>query len=165
MLPMLYGILAAWVLTGAMCVLLLSKFTALGVWTMLILSSLFILCAVIPATSRAAWQYSNMRRYHSAEYFYDLGNRVEVTKAIHRFEQRANKALWAWVKRHMLKPTMNGAFLCYLVAVTESAQWVRSLWVFVAFLLLIVAVEVSTWVMLLVARKISYDKYGNLKNN
>ena len=68
-LPMLYGILSGWIIGGGISIALLLKYSGIGLQTMILASSALILMAVIPALARGAWVYSNLRLYHTAEYF------------------------------------------------------------------------------------------------
>lgn len=165
LLPLFYGILAAWIIAGGLGVALLAQYSHLTVMTMVMVSSAIVLMAVIPSLMRAAWVYSNLRRYHTAEYFYNLGNGVEKAKAIARFERRVNKAVNAWISRYMLRPVFNCVVVSYLLLVVQSGEWLTSLWILPAMLVVVIAVEIGLWTMLFSARKLCYDNYGNLKNN
>lgn len=162
---MLYGILAAWFIASGLSIALLAKYSNLSVMTMVVVSSALLLMAILPSIMRATWVYSNLRRYHTAEYFYNLGNGVERDKAITRFEKRVNKAVYAWVRRNFFGSVFNVTVVAYLLLVVQSGEWVRSLWIIPAILIMVLAVEIGVWTMLFAARKLSYDKYGNLKNN
>lgn len=164
-LPMLYGILAAWLVGGGIGVALLAKYSHLSVLTMILVASALILMAVVPSIMRATWVYSNLRRFHTAEYFYNLGNGVERKKAMSRFEQKVNKAVNAWISRIILRPVFNTVIIGYLLLVVQSGSWLSSLWVIAAMLIVVIAIEIALWTMLITARNLSYDKYGNLKNN
>ncbi|GEM_PF-4258415 len=163
-LPMLYGILSGWIIGGGISIALLLKYSGIGLQTMILASSALILMAVIPALARGAWVYSNLRRYHTAEYFYNLGNGLELTKAIAQFERRVNKAVMAWIKRMILRHTFNVVIVAYIMLVIQSGSWLASLWVFAAVLVIILAVFIGMWTMLFTARRLSYDRYGNIKN-
>jgi len=164
-LPMLYGILAAWIVGGGVGVALLYKYAHLSVLTMILATSAVLLWAVIPVLVRAAWVYSNLRRFHTAEYFYNLGNGLEIRKALAMYESRVNKAVYLWINRNILRPAFNVMGISYFLVVVQTGNWLSSLWVLAAFVLVLIAIEIGVWTMLLVARKMSYDKYGNLKNN
>jgi len=164
-LPMLYGVLAAWLIAGGIGVALLAKYTSLSVVTMILVSSALVLMAVIPSIMRATWVYSNLRRYHTAEYFYNLGNGVEMAKAIARFEKRVNKSVNAWISRYLLRPAFNVIIVAYLLLVAQSGSWITSLAIIPAMIVVVLGVEIGTWTMLFAARKLSYDNYGNLKNH
>ena len=164
-LPMLYGVLASWLIGGAVGVALLLHYTHLDITTMLIAVSALLLLAVMPALMRGAWVYSNLRRFHTAEYFYDLGNGTEMSKALAAYERKVNRAVTAWINRMILRPAFNVVVVAYLLVVLQSGQWLVSLWVFAAMLIVVLSVEIGVWTMLFAARKLSYDKYGNLKNN
>lgn len=162
---MLYGIFAAWLVAGGIGVALLYKYAHLSVVSMLIVVTAVLLWAVVPVMVRAAWAYSNLRRFHTAEYFYNLGNGLEIRKALALYENRVKKAVYLWINRNILRPAFNVMGVSYLLVVAQSGNWLNSLWVAAAFVLVVFAIEIGVWTMLLVARKMSYDKYGNLKNN
>lgn len=163
-LPMLYGILSGWLVGGGIGITLLIKYSSLDLQTMIVVTSALLLMALIPALTRGAWVYSNQRRYHTAEYFYNLGNGVEMNKAIARFEGRVNKAVMAWIQRIMLRYTFNVVVVAYMLVVIQSGSWLTSLWVVGAILVIIFSVFFGMWIMLFSARKLSYDRYGNIKN-
>ena len=165
LLPMLYGVLASWVVMCGVGMALMMGFTVLPVWAMLAIASALMFFSVLPAMIRAAWVYSNIRRHHNAEYFYRLGNGTDISKAVAMFERKVYRGVSAWLQRHLLQPAFNGAAVSYLFMVLYTGQWVVSLWVVAGLAVMVVSVEVGVWVMLLTARKYSYDKCGNLKNS
>lgn len=160
-LPMLYGVLASWVVMGGIGVALMVKYTELPVWAMILIATAMLAFTVLPAMMRAGWVYSNLRRHHNAEYYYSIGNGQEPNKALAVYERRVNRTVSAWLQRNLLKPAFNSGVIAYLLLVIASGEWITSLWGVGAIALLVVAVEVGVWIMLLAARKLSYDKYGN----
>ena len=165
LLPTLYGLLAAWIVMSGVGVALMRGFTALSVWSMWAITTAVMLFSVLPAMMRAAWVYSNLRRHHTAEYFYNLGNGADISKAVPMFERKVNRAISAMLKRHLLQQAFNGGAVAYLFTVINTGDWLKSLWVVIGLAVMVISVEVGVWTMLLFARKLSYDKYGNLKNS
>lgn len=163
-LPMLYGVLAGCVVATLIAVVLL-QYTSDVHWLYSVIGSFVAgLLAVAPAVHRATWAYSNVRKYHNAEYFYDLGNGVDKKKALAYFEQRATRASGAWMKRYLWKDSLPVVPTFYFLSVARYGNWIGSLWVFIALALMALAVFVGTWTMLFAARKLCYDKFGNIKN-
>lgn len=162
--PTLYGILAGCVVAAVLAVILLHYTTEVSLLGSAIASLIVAGLAVTPAVRRAAWAYSNVRKYHNAEYFYDLGNGVDNKKALAYFEQRALKASNTWMKRYLWKDSLPVIPVFFFLQVARYGNWLGGLWVFIALALMALGVFVGTWTLLLAARKMCYDQFGNIKN-
>ena len=165
-MPLLCGILGAWIVVGGLTLLFLSGIPSISKCTLFVAVSGIILLAVVPALRRGAWVYTNARKYHTAEYLYDLGNGAEMAVAVDGYEKKVKKAVKAWVKRKLFKSAFGVLPVSYFVALLSGTGWVDSLMLIVLLsLAVIIAVFVGMIVMLLAARRMCYDKYGNIKNN
>lgn len=166
MLPMLYGLLAGWMGVGSLTAFVLYYMQKSDIVVMAAALSALLLMALLPALRRAAWVYTNVRKYHNAEYYYEMGNGTEMAKAVERFENKVRKAVGAWLKRKFVKNSFGVLPVGYVLVVLSGGGWLESL-VFMAVVMssVVLAVFVGMIVMLLSARKLCYDKFGNLKNH
>lgn len=164
-LPMIYGITIGCFVATLLAVSLLKYCDGVKLFPALVGTLVLSLMTVLPAVRRVAWAYSNVRKYHNKEYFYNLGNGVDNNKALAYFEGKALKAMKAWMRHYLWDRSMPLIPVFYFLNVARYGDWIASMWVFVALLLMVVAVLTGTWTMLLVARKLCYDKFGNLKNS
>lgn len=165
-LPMLYGILAGWIVTGALAVLLLTRYSATPLLTALVSVSGVLLLALFPMLRRGASVYSSALRYHTAEYLYDLGNGVEAALAVETYEKKAKRAVVAWIRRKLLRSSFATLPVTFLALLMGGLSVGKSLSL-VVFLLLMVLLSavIGLFVMLYAARRYCYDKYGNIKKN
>jgi hypothetical protein len=165
-LPMLYGILSAWIAVGGLSVFILIKIASMPIVSALVAVSGILLLALVPALRRGAWVYTNARKHHSAEYFYELGNGAEVAVAAGNYEKKVRKAVGGWLKRKTLRSSFGVLPVSFFVFLLAGFNWYLSL-LGVLFILLstILAVYLGMAVMLLTARKLCYDRFGNIKNN
>ncbi len=166
LLPLLYGIISAWIAVGGIGIAVLLQASTLQVWQVIIGMSGIILLAVIPALHRGAWVYSNVRKHHTAEYFYELGNGIEASKAVEHYEKKVRKAIVAWMKLKLMNSSFGALFVGYFMILTVGFNWYMSLMLTLYICVIVVAaIYAGMQIMLLSARKLSYDKYGNIKNN
>ncbi len=165
-LPLLCGVLTAWIVVGGLALLLLSGLPSVSGFALFVAVSGIILLAVVSALRRGAWVYTNARRYHTAEYLYELGNGAEMAVAVDGYEKKVRKAVKAWVKRRLFREAFGVLPLSFFVALLLGTGWVYSLLLVVLLALaVIVAVFLGVLVMLLAARRFCYDRFGNIKNN
>lgn len=163
---MLYGILMAWLVVGGLAVFAVTKMSSVPVVTVSAAVSGVLLLAVIPAMRRGAWVYTNARKYHTAEYMYELGNGAEVSEAVGNYEKKVQKAVGAWLKRKLLKNSFGVLPVTFLVFVLAGYSWFAALTASVMLALMtLLAVFTAMWTMLLSARRLCYDRFGNIKNN
>ncbi len=166
MLPLLCAVLAAWLVVGGMAVFILAKLTPQSVMTLLVGVSGVLLSALIPVLHRAAWVYSNIRKHHTAEYFYNLGNGVELQIAIAGYEKKVQTAVAAWLKRYVLQASFGALAVAFFVLLVAGIGVVNSiLAVFVIIISVYMATYIGLFVMLYAVRRLCYDKFGNIKNN
>ncbi len=165
-LPMLCGILGAWVVVGGLALLFLSGTPSVSKFTLFVAVSGILLLAVVPALRRGAWVYTNARKYHTAEYLYELGNGAEMAVAVDGYEKKVKKAVRAWLKRKVFREAFGVFTVSYFVALLLGTGWIDSLLLVALMLLAVfVAVNLGLFIMLLAARRLCYDKFGNIKNN
>ncbi len=165
-LPMLCGILGAWVVVGGLALLFLSGTPSVSKFTLFVAVSGILLLAVVPALRRGAWVYTNARKYHTAEYLYELGNGAEMAVAVDGYEKKVKKAVRAWLKRKVFREAFDVFTVSYFVALLLGTGWIDSLLLVALMLLTVfVAVNLGLFIMLLAARRLCYDKFGNIKNN
>ncbi len=165
LLPLLYGIAVAWLVVGAGAVVVLRRVAPVSPTMALIAVSALLLIALFPALRRCAAVYSQALRYHRAEYLYDLGNGMDVSKAVRSYEKKAKRAAATWLKRQFTRSLFS------IVPVTFCALLMAGATLFVAVevavlvaVMVLLAVGVALYTMLYAARHYCYDKYGNIKN-
>lgn len=165
-LPMLYGILAAWIAVGGIAFFIILKTTTLPIASAITAISGILLLALVPALRRGAWVYTNARKHHSAEYFYELGNGADVASAARNYEKKVRKAVGGWMKRKMLRNSFGVLPVSFFVFLLTGFGWFKSLLaVLLIALLSMLAIYLGMAVMLLSARRLCYDRFGNIKNN
>ncbi len=166
MLPLLCSILSAWLVAGGILVFILAKLTPQSVMTILAGVSGVLLSALIPVLHRAAWVYSNIRKHHTAEYFYNLGNGVELQIAIAGYEKKVQKAVATWLKRHVFQASFGALTVAFFMLLVVGVGFMNSiLAVFAIIISVYVSAYLGLFVMLYAVRRLCYDKFGNIKNN
>lgn len=163
-LPLLYGNLVSLVVAGGLSVFVFFEAFSSPVVSTIIAVGCILLLAIVPALRRGAWVYTNARKYHTAEYFYELGNGAEVEKAVVNYESKVQKAVGAWLKRKLLKNSFGVVPVSFFVFILAGNSWYQALFsVIFILLMVIIATYLGMWTMLLSARRLCYDKFGNLK--
>ncbi len=163
---MLYGILAGWIVTGAIAVALLVSRPFASVLQEVVAVSGVLLLALFPLLRRAATVYSVALRYHTAEYLYDLGNGVEAELAVATYEKKVKKAVVAWLKRKLLKNSFGVVPVMFFAFLMGGLSWTAALLlVLVTVIMVLLASVIGLFTMLYAARHYCYDKFGNIKNN
>ncbi len=165
-LPQLYGIAAAWVITGVLVVLALVVLFGTPVIQAVLSVSAVLLLALFPAACRSATVYSSALIYHKAEYMYDLGNGVEASLAVDTYERKAKRAVAAWLKRKLLKGSFGVLPVTFFVLLMGGVGFMHPLEIAVLLgITVVISVMISLFVMLYSARRYCFDKFGNIKNN
>lgn len=164
--PMVYGVVAAWIVAGGLACFVFMRYTSQTSVTIPLAITGILLLAVLPALRRGAWVYTNARKYHTAEYLYELGNGAAISVAVDGYEKKVKKAVAAWVKRKLISVSFGVLPVTFFAFLLAGCGWLRSLLsVLVMALMVVVGVWLGVEVMLFSARKLCYDKYGNIKNN
>ncbi len=165
-LPIIYGTLAAWFVAGGLACFILMRYTSQTAVTIPVAVSAMLLLAVLPALRRGAWVYTNARKYHTAEYLYELGNGAAISVAVDGYEKKVKKAVSAWMKRKLISVSFGILPVTFFAFLLAGSGWLSSI---LSVVLMALMWGVGVWlgveVMLFSARKICYDKYGNIKNN
>ena len=165
-LPMLCGIVVALVVVGGPAYWLAATNGFRSNSELVIGISCILLLAVVPALRRGAWVYTNARKYHTAEYLYSLGNGAEMAVAVDGYEKKVKRAVKVWLKRKLLKESFGVLPVLYFIGLISGGGWMGSLMaVALMALMVLLGVFLGMIVMLLAARRMCYDKYGNIKNN
>lgn len=165
-MPMVYGVVIAWIVVGGLACFAFMRATSQTTVAIPVAISGILLLAVLPALRRGAWVYTNARKYHTAEYLYELGNGAEMAVAVDGYEKKVKKAVGAWIKRKLISVSFGILPVSYFVFLLAGYGWIDSLLAVVCIaLMVVIAVYLGMAVMLLSARKLCYDKYGNIKNN
>ncbi len=165
-LPLLCGVLAAWIVVGGLALLMLSGLPSISGFTLFVAVSGILLLAVVPSLRRGAWVYTNARKYHTAEYLYELGNGAEMAVAVDGYEKKVRKAVKVWAKRRLFRETFGVLPVSFFVSLLLGTGWMDSILLVVMLALaVILSVFVGLLVMLLAARRFCYDRFGNIKNN
>ncbi len=166
LLPLACGLGAAWFIVGGLLVFVLSRLTSPSFLVLLAGVSGVLLSALVPVLHRAAWVYSNARRYHTAEYFYNLGNGVELQIAIAGYEKKVQKAVAVWLKRNVFQVSFGALIVSFFMLLVVGVSFMNCV---LSVFAIIISVYVSTYIGLLVmlyaVRRLCYDKFGNIKNN
>ncbi len=164
-LPLLYGVLAGWIVAGALAVAVVRAWCPTSLAAALAAVSAVLLLALLPALRRAATVYTLSLRYHRAEYLYDLGNGVEASLAVEAYEKKARRAARAWTKRKLLRSSFGALPVAFFAMLMGGASVALALEITALIaVMVLVAVPVGLHTMLYFARRNCYDKFGNIKN-
>ncbi|MCD8282159.1 MAG: ABC transporter permease [Prevotella sp.] len=164
-LPLLYGVLAGWVVAGAITVWALLVFGFLPAITAVVSVSALLLIALFPALRRSAVVYSKALKYHRAEYLYDLGNGVEASIAVNTYEKKARRAVSAWLQRKLLRSSFGALPVASFALLLAGTDWIMAFETIILIaLMVLLAVAIGLFTMLRVARRYCYDKFGNIRN-
>lgn len=164
-LPMYCGILGGLIAGEILALLVLHLMLGLpagGAALMFLLPGIITLWQ---SMRRGAWVYSNVRKLHTAEYYYNLGNGAGFLKALEGYEHKVKIAIFVWLRRNFwldgLKVYAVAFMLCYF-AIGNSFRFIYML--VTTIVMLVFITYIAMWIMLISARYLCYDNYGNLKN-
>ncbi len=164
LLPLLYGVLLAWLVVGAGAVVVLRLVSSASLPMAIIAASAALLLALFPAMRRAAVVYSQALRYHRAEYLYDLGNGVEAALAVSIYEKKVRRAIVAWLRLRLARSSFSVLPITFCALLMSGVGLLAALEITVLLgIMVIVAVVIALVTMLRAARRYCYDRFGNIR--